>query len=419
MEIFGFLDFSTLKLCRRVCTYWYKLIRDTSNLNDRFCYRLEFGRGFVVDRNEPPLSLILHTKMKIDKLTFWNDFLESGKSISTVEANRQKLQDLFSILNEMNVTETVTDLMIQSKDDEPRTNNLLFEIVCRLKRIKALRFSLPSFVHIFETLLPSVDSMPNVIIDSVETIEIFHETFRRLISADFHRMLKIFPKTKQIEIYPSVSMLLDNSIIRDFAPLIKTITNLEHYTIKDIMNVPELKLDRFEFPDPCDSVRVIRFLQEHPEISSCSLLIDYSNTVFDRPYEMITDLIVQVDAFEIDTDDDDETTDHPEHMYNVLKWTPNLLKLQIEFPKTEEHNFGHEEVQLKKLVEVEVTQIELDCYQCCLTMLRSCVNVKMLTLKDVAQHLSLPQLNAIAENLKDLEYMAIFYEYVSLYDFFY
>lgn len=313
----------------------------------------------------------------------------------------------------MNAVETVNDFMMQSKDDETRTNTLMFEFLTQMRNVKALRFSLPAFVHVFEKLMPTENGTPRVSMESIETVEIFHETFRRLISTDFERMLRIFPNTKQIDVYPSVSMLLDKSIIEKFAPLIKTITNLEKYTIKDIMNIPALKLDRLEFTDICDSTYVLRFINDHPEVSSCALAIDYSNVEFNRTYEMITDLAVTIDTFGIDYDDDDdfETPPHPEHMYDILRHTPNLLKLQIEFPRSEEHNFGHEEVTLKKLVEVEVNQIEFDCYQCCVTMLRSCVNVSMLTLKNVVQHLSLAQLNAIAENLKKLEYLAIFYEY--------
>ncbi|XP_063703864.1 uncharacterized protein LOC134833476 [Culicoides brevitarsis] len=409
IEIFGYLNFNELITCRRVCSFWYKIIRDTSHLNDRLCFRLEFGRGFVVDRHEPPLSLILHSKIKIEKLTFWNDFFEAGKSIATVTANREKLQKLLHILREMNVTETLHDLMMQTRDDEPRTNSLLFEhLICGMKNLKYLRFSLPSFVHAFETLLPSMNSNPPFTIASIEKVEIFHETFRRLIADDFRRMLKIFPNTKEIHIYPSVSMLLDKSIIQTFAPLIKTITNLEHYTIKDIMNIENLALDHLEFPDPCESSRVLRFIQEHPEIKSASLLVDYSSVDFMRPYDMITTLIIQVDAFEIDEFDDES---NPEYMYNILRFTPNLKRLQIEFPKAEEHNFGHTEIDLPHLEEVEVTQIELDCQNCCLKLLKSCVNTKTLTLKDVSQHLEVVQMQAIAQTLVNLENVSIFYEY--------
>lgn len=404
MEIFGHLDYENLKVCRQVCPYWRDLIQNTSYLNDRFCYRLEFGRGFVVDRNQPPLSIILKSKIKIDELTFWCDFLKTRENVSSVEPGAQKLDRLFEILDEMNVGETVTDLTIQSHGDEPRTNALLFEILFRLKNVKALRFSLPAFVHVFETFLPTEDAKPDITVESIETVEIFHETFRRIIPDDFRRMLKIFPNTKQIEVYPSDAMLLNKNIIHEFAPLIKTITNLGYYTIKNITNVPELKLDRLDYPFPCECTRVLRYLREHPEIRACSLSMHYRSTTLDRPYENITELILSIYKL-------DETID--DHMRRVLRWTPNLEKLELEASEPEEHNFGHKTVELKKLKELQISKFDISCNDCFSTMLRSCVNVEELTLVEMVQHLSVKQFKAIADNLIHLKYLSISYDTVS------
>uniref|UniRef100_A0A336KZG6 CSON001014 protein n=1 Tax=Culicoides sonorensis TaxID=179676 RepID=A0A336KZG6_CULSO len=407
LEIFALLDFDHLKLCRQVCLYWNELIRETPRLNDRFCYRLELNSGTVVAKNQLPFSFILSTKFKVEEFTLLDDFLEVGKSIVVVEANREKLNNLSEILNEMNFTETVSNLVIYAKDDEIRTNTLLFEFLLQFKNIKTLSFSFPAFAHIFER----ISAYPAL--TSVKKVVIFHETFRRVISTDFQRLLKLLPNTEKIEIFPSDSMLLDKNIISEYAYLIKIIAGLEYYTIKDIMDIPDLKLEKVGYCDVefGDSLRVIRFLQEHPDIKSANLALDCSGPIFDRTYDMITHLNLTIDGFDDDADEEgDDDNDEPEYMFKVLKYTPNLENLIIKCEKSEDHNFGHKIVELKKLENVEISNLSLECLDCCSSMLMSCVNVKMLTLGPCNMHLQLSHIRVIAFNLKNLEYLAVYHE---------
>lgn len=294
-------------------------------LSQRFFYRLELGSEIAVDSSQSPFSIISSTEFEIEKLTFLEGFLNASADTS---CNSQKLQKL----SEIKIFETVSNIIIKLGNRDYENALLFLRFMQKCKKLKSIRISLSTFAPVFEkfgTSIPSVESI---------SVEMF-ETRIRSDTNDFQLLLEIFPNTTKIHIYTTTEVEFDTNIIRNYAPLIKTISNLSYHGTWNIQNLPDLKLERIEFrkTDTWSS----NFIRKHPEIQSYSISIALDVTLYiDFPLSNLTELHVLLT--------------HKTNLYDFLYNTPNLKKLQVEFKNYENHNFGHEVVEMKKLTRVEL-----------------------------------------------------------------
>lgn len=411
MHIFGYLEYNDLLQCRLVCPYWYQIIKHEHRLIDQFRFGLTLGSGSVVSLNQPPFSIITDSRIKLKRITIENDFLDAGCSIAVVEANRLKLSQLSEILRERNAASTVTEMTIHAKDDEPRTNALLFELIMEMKSLRILRFTLTAFVHCLETLCSNTVEQCK----SLEHVQIMHIDCKRLIFADFERLLQLFPNIKRIDITPYDAMLLGEDILHRLAHLIKAIDKLESYTLLEVANVQNMLLQRISYEccadddDDDDTERFFAFLNAHQEIETMNLKVsNCTDEFFKQPMDQLTDLELSIKK-SADSDEGDQA-EQGMQVGNILLKTPNLKKLSVRYKG--KHEFGHQIVKLKSLTDVTMRRYCLDCQPCFTTVLKSIANVT--TLKFMRHgEMSVKNLTLISTHLQHLQSLQLMFEDVS------
>lgn len=376
---------------------------------DRFRFGLTFDSGTAVTYDEPPFSIVEETKIKIKRITLKDDFLEPGNSISTVEANKLKLTELSNILTDRNAANTVQEMIVHARDDQPRSNAMLFQFIMEMKNVRVLRFTLTAFVHGLDAICSTPESIEQR--GSVEHVEIIHKDCKRLILADFEHLLQIFPNINRIDIRTSEAMLLGEDIIHRFAHLIKSIEKLESYTSEELTEVDNLSLDHFSIECCADNSIEVEQLHEfvaaHPKFETAHLkLLKCSGAFFNKPYHQLIGLDLVMKKFISYLGDNPAV-----NIANILQWTPNLKKLSITFKGR--HDFGHGvDIQMKNLIDVTLKKFGLDCRTCFTTIMKSIRNVKSLKL-GCRREITVRQLIIISQNLRHLESLELMFDDVS------
>lgn len=407
MHIFRYLSYDDLLQCRLVSTNWYQIIKHEARLIDRFRYGLTFDAGSVISPEQPPFSIVIESKIKLKRITMKEDFLERGNSIAVVEANRSKLAELSDILRSVKATNTITEMIVHAKDNEPRTNALLFEMIREMANLRILRFTLTAFVDSLETLNLNADGSL-VPCKSLEHVQIIHTDCKRLILADFNRLLAIFPNVKRIDVTTYEAMLLGEDILQNFSHLIKSIEKLEWYTLIDLADIQNLSLKHISYECCADEIEDVtalsEFLNDHNEIETFNLkLFHASKELFTQPRHELIDLYL--------TTSRKSETDECIELKDVLLCAPNLKKFSVKC-RIGLHQFGHQVVAMKQLSDVTMNRFVLDCEQCFVTALKSFANVS--TLKLVRHdEISVRQLNLLSVHLKQLQSLELMFDDVS------
>lgn len=403
------MDYEDLLQCRLVCPHWYQIIKHEARLIDRFRFGLTLDSGTVVSTDEPPFSIMEESKIKLKRITINDDFLEPGNSIAVVEANRFKLSELARILIDTKAAKTVAEMIIHAKDNEPRTNALLFQMVMEMKALRVLRFTLTAFVHCLETICSEPDFMEQC--QSLRHVQIMHTDCKRLILADFTHMLRIFPNIKRIDVTPFDAMLLGEDILQTLAHLIKSIEKLESYTLMELVDIQNMSLTHVSYEccadDAEDVTLFYEFLNAHREIETMNLkLLNGSSEFFDQPLVQLVDLDLNIKNSPIS-----DAMEEGMKLGNILQWTPNLKRFSVRYKGA--HQFGHQAVEMKNLVDVTMTRFCLDCQTCFTTTLKSMANLTSLKL---ARHgeISEKQLTLISTHLERLECLELMFEDVSI-----
>lgn len=349
------------------------------------------------------------SKIKLKRIAIKEGFLEPGNSIAVVEANKVKLTELSNILTDTKAPNTITEMIVHAKDNEPRTNALLLQLILEMKNLRVLRFTMTAFVHSIETIC----STPTLIepCKSLQHVQIMHSDCKRLILADFARLLQIFPNIRRIDVTPSEAMLLGEDIIQTLAYLIKSIEKLESYTLIELADIQNLSLSHITYEccadDAEDVTTFYEFLNAHREIATMNLkLLNGSSEFFHQPLEQLTDLDLIIKKSPIS-----EVMEEDMKLGNILQWTPNLKKFAVRYKG--EHQFGHQVIEMKDLIDVTMTRFCLDCETCFTTILKSIANVKSLKF---ARHgeISVKQLTLISTHLQQLERLELMFEDVSM-----
>lgn len=348
--------------------------------------------------NEPPFSIIDDSGIKLKRITIKENFLEAGNGIAVVEANRLKLQELSDCLRHKSAAATVTELVIHARDDEPRTNALLFELITEMKCVRVLRFTLTAFVHCLEALCSGALEQHY----RLEHVQIMHNDCKRLIFADFERLLQIFPYIRRIDVTTYDAMLLGEDILHRLAHLIKSIEKLESYTLLEVNNVPNILLQHISYEcdanDDDDTTQFLDFLNAHQEIETMTLKVSNgTGKIFNRPMTQLTDLELSIKAMKLG---------------NILQKSPNLKKLSVRY--TGERDCEHQIVQLKNLTDVTMKRCCLDCETCFITILKSIPNVTTIRFMRHSE-MSLKQLTLISTHLQHLQSLQLMFEDVSTY----
>lgn len=334
--------------------------------------------------------------------------MEPGNSIAVVEANRLKLTELSKILVDTKASNTVAEMVVHAKDNEPRTNTLLFQMIMEMNALRVLRFTLTAFVHCLESICSTPDFMEQC--QSLRHVQIMHIDCKRLILADFTRLLRIFPNIKRIDVTPSEAMLLGEDILQTLSHLIKSIEKLESYTLIELADIQNLLLTHLSYEccadDAEDVTPFYEFLNAHREIETMNLkLLNGSSEFFDQPLAQLVDLDLIIKKSPIS-----EVMEEDMKLGNILQWTPNLKRFSVRYKG--EHQFGHQVVEMKNLVDVTMTRFCLDCETCFTTILKSMPNVTSLKF---ARHgeISVKQLTLISKHLQRLECLELMFEDVS------
>ncbi|KAG4071362.1 hypothetical protein HA402_004066 [Bradysia odoriphaga] len=402
LYIFGYLGYDDLLQCRLVCSHWYHIIKHEHRLIDRFRIGLTLDSGSVVSLSEPPFAIVENSRIKVKRITIKDDFLEAGNSIAVVEANRLKLLQLSEILRDKNGASTVTELIVHGKDDEPRTNALLFELIMEMKSLRVLRFTLTAFVHCLEIMCANTVEQCK----SLEHVQIMHIDCKRLIFDDFQRLLRVFPNINRIDIKTYDTMLLGEDILHRFGHLIKSIEKLESYTLSEVLNVPNMLLKHISYEwcddDDSDTTILAGFLNEQRELETVHLkIVHYTEPfLYSEIDRFLTDLELTVKK----SDDSDEEV---MKLGDLLKGTPNLKKLSVRYRG--KHEFGHEVVQLKHLTDVTMRRYSLDCETCFITVLKSIANVTTLKFMRHSE-MRLKQLTLISKHLLHLQGLQLMFQ---------
>lgn len=409
LHIFGYLDYNELLQCRLVCPHWYQIIKHEARLIDQFRYGLTLHSGTVISTDEPPFSIMRESKIKIKRITLKNDFLEPGNSIAVVEANRLKLSELSEILTDTKAQNTITEVIVHAKDNEPRTNALLMQMIMEMKTLNVLRFTLTAFVHSLETLCSIPDDIEQC--TSLQHIQIMHTDCKRLILADFSRLFQIFPNINRIDVTPYETMLLGEDILQTVAPLIKSIEKLESYTLIELTNIQRMSLRHISYEccaDDAEDVSLLHeFLTAHHEIETMSLkLVNGSSEFFSQPLDQLVDLDLNIKKSAVT-----DVMEEDMKLGNILQWTPNLKTFSVKYKG--EHQFGHQVIEMKNLVDVTMTRFCLDCETCFTTILKSIANVTRLKF---ARHseITVKQLTLISTYLQQLQCLELMFEDVSM-----
>lgn len=406
LHIFGYLEYDDLLQCRLVSPHWYQIIKHEARLMDRFRCGLTLDSGTVVsvEADEPPFSIIRESKIKIKRITMKEDFLEPGNSIVVYQANRLKLTELSEILTEMKAVNTVTEMIVHANDNQPRTNALLMRFIMEMKTLHVLRFTLTAFVHSLETICSTPDCIEQC--QSLEHIQIMHIDCKRLILADFSRLLRIFPNIKRIDVTPYEAMLLDEDILQTFAAHIKSIEKLESYTVVELITVQNMSLRHISYECSADDMGDVSFLYEllniHSEIQTINLkVVNGSREFFGQPLQRLIDLDLIIK----------KSLEEDIKLGDILQQTPNLQKFSVRYKG--KHQFGHQVNEMKNLVDVTMTKFCLDCETCFTTMLKSIANVTALKF---ARHdeMSVKQLALISTHLPQLQCLELMFEDVSI-----
>lgn len=349
------------------------------------------------------------SKIKLKRIAIKEGFLEPGNSIAVVEANRLKLTELTKILTDTKAANTITEMIVHAKDNEPRTNALLLQMIMEMKNVRVLRFTLTAFVHSIETLCSTPDLIEQC--NSLEHVQIMHNDCKRLILADFARLLQIFPNIKRIDVTPFEAMLLGEDILQTLAHLIKSIEKLESYTLIELADIENLSLRHISYEccaDDAEDVTILyEFLNAHREIETMNLkLLNGSSEFFNQPLEQLTDLDLIIRNSPVS-----EEMEEDMKLSNILRWTPNLKKFSVRYKG--EHQFGHQVIEMNDLVDVTMTRFCLDCETCLTTILKSIANVKSLKF---ARHgeITVKQLTLISTHLQELESLELMFEDVSI-----
>lgn len=395
--------------CRLVCPYWHDIIKDDARLIDQFRFELIFDAGTVVCTEEPPFSIMDKSKIKLKRVTMREDFLEPGNSIVAVEANRSKITALTNILTDMKAEETVTEMIVHARDYEPRTSALLLTLMLTMKNLKILRFTLSAFVHSIHKLQSCEEKLMQL-----EHVQIMHTDFKRLTNSDFYGLLDLCPNIKRIDVKATDAMLLEEYILRSHARLFKSIEKFESYTLMDLDDIPDMSLSHISYEcsaaDAEDVTVIQEFLTAHPGMELSLKLLDGPRDFFTATLDQLIDLDLSIKQYPLPKQKVQNWK-----LGNILKWTPNLIKLAVMYKGSIEHQFGHQIIEMKKLIDVTLTRFSLDCDTCCATILKSLVHVKSLKLARLNRYLSLPQLTLIATNFQQLERLELTFDDVSIY----
>lgn len=371
------MDYKTLRNCRAVCSHWYQLIKETSQLTKKFCFRLTLNSKNVFHQDQIPLSIILNSEIKVVKLVFEEDFFEIGDSTYVIDGNRAKINAFWDITEPLKLEETVTELVLKAFDNEPRTNALLCGALMRLKRTKVLEFTMSAFVLVLERICPN-GVTPNVTLPEIEHIKIIESNFRRLTVMDFDRLFCICPNASRLDIADINDLIIDENILYKYAGKIKSLGILEPYNI-DMIEGTTLRLAHFTFESDGDSINSLRFCLygdgDHYNLETFDLKVtDFRSTHISdfvrepcrelKNLEIIFGKINQIDNME-------------NRMYNLLRYTPNLKELTIKFRYINlEHYFGHKSINLAKIQTLIVVHFNPICLNCFKEMLRTCSEVK-------------------------------------------
>lgn len=405
LHIFSYLKYDELLQCRLVCSHWYQIIKHETRLIDRFRYGLTFDSGSVISMAEPPFSIVCESKIKLKRITIKEDFLERGNSVAVVEANRSKLAELSNMLVESKSTGSITEMTVHAKDNEQRTNALLFQMISQMTKLRILRLTLTAFVGSVEALT----STPNALVPyrSLEHIQIMHSDCKRLILEDFTRLLRIFPNIKRIDVTTYDAMLLGADILRRYARLFKSIEKLESYTVIEVTDIEHLSLQHVAFECLADDFDDVVLLYEiHRKIETMDVkLLNGTRVFFTQPLEKLTGLNVAVKKTRASDEEDEHTK-----LGNILLMTPNLRKLSVRCKGN--HQFGHQVVDMKSLKNVTMTRFCLDCEKCFATALKSMAQITTLKLLRHAE-ITLKQLTLLSTHLVHLHSLELMFEDVS------
>ncbi|XP_037050064.1 uncharacterized protein LOC119084260 [Bradysia coprophila] len=401
LYIFGYLDNDDLRQCRLVCSHWYHIIKHEHRLINRFRMGLTLDSGSVVSLNEPPFAIVENSRIKVKRITIKDDFLEAGNSIAVVEANRLKLLQLSEILRDKNGASTITEMIVHAKDDEPRTNALLFESIMEMKSLRVLRFTLTAFVHCLEIMCANTVEQCK----SLEHVQIMHIDCKRLIFDDFQRLLTVFPNINRIDIKTYDTMLLGEDILHRFAHLIKSIEKLESYTLSEVVHVPNMLLKHISYEwcddDDSDMITFTEFLNAHSEIETVHLKVVHNTEPF------LYSAIEQLTDFELTVKKSDDSDEEVMKLGDLLKGTPNLQKLSVRYRGKPE--FGHQVVQLKQLTDVTMRRYCLDCEPCFIAVLKSIANVTTLKFMRHSE-MNVKQLTLISKHLQHLQSLQLMFQ---------
>lgn len=367
---------------------------------DQFRFNLTLNAGTIIAAEEQPFSLIHKSKIKLESIKLQDDFLDPGSNIAVLEANRSKISTLCTIFTDINAMETINEVILHARDNEPHISALLLKMIINMKNVKILRFTLTAFVHCLERICSTLEFTEQC--NSVDHVDIMHSNGKQFIQADIERLLRVFPNIKRIDMTTTKKVEINSNTLETFAPLIKSIRveNLD-LGIYENMSLNNISYKCYSYRAE-DVSFLHEFLNRHREIETIRLELTIGSSwfllyFFPHPFHQISDLILKITDPPIGGQMEDDIK-----LGNILTYMPNLRKLCVIYKGKVDHEFGHEIIEMKNLVDVSIIWASFDCNICYNSMLESIVRVKSLYLQPY-RSMSIKEITSMATTLEQLE----------------